>query len=261
MSFGIWNNIDELALYLGLGRLDGETNDELAARVKRFPKWRYKTDYYTQVHSIPIQLGLNTDIVARIKSVNGNKYECNIDWDYLTLKEILPNGSTGEFIRIFLEAKFDTLKSVVDKINSSTAFICTVYDDKYLDAKLTFLVRNNNIKIETIEIEGKYSSLVKKDIVKGSVRIDDPSYRRIVTSISDLKRPGDFYVDYETGFIQTHNSEPNPVKVTFRNYDPTFGFEITELNLVPVNRVFAYGITDDSINTIPYLLNNIVAGE
>ena len=261
MSFSIWNNIDELALYLGLSRLDGETNDELTNRIKIFPKWKYKTDYYTQVHSIPIQLGLNTNVVGRITNLRGNKYQCNIDWDYFTLKEILSDGSTGEYIRLFLEGKFDTIQTIVNVINNSLTFRCTVYNSVDLNTNLTYLVRNRNIKIDKYTVTNKYDNLGKKDIVPGTLRVNDPSYRKIVASIDLLKRSGDYYIDYKTGFIQTYDTTTDTTDIVFQYYDPTFSLETTELNLIPINRLFAYGITDDSINVIPYLLNNIIAGE
>ena len=146
-------------------------------------------------------------------------------------------------------------------INNSKNFKIDIYNTDYLTSKLSFLVRNNSIKIDKTLTSGKYSSLGFKDLVEGSVRINDPSYRRLVSSANLLKRPGEYYIDYVNGFIQTYDPSPAKTTVLFRYYDPSFALEITELNLVPINRIFAYGLSDDSINMIPYLLNNIVAGE
>ena len=72
MAIGIWNNIDDLALFLGLKRLNYETNDELSNRIKLMSRWKYRTDYYTQAHSIPLQAGLKTESVILIKNINKN---------------------------------------------------------------------------------------------------------------------------------------------------------------------------------------------
>jgi len=262
MSINIWNNIDELALYLSLYRLDGETNDEFVNRIKIFSKWKYKTDYYTQVHSIPLQLGLETRTVGRLQNLNNNKFRCDIEWDYFLLKEILPDGTVGEYIRIFLEGKFDTIRSISDIINNSQTFRCNIYKTTDLDIELGFLVRNKNIKIDKFITNAlKYDNFGKTDILPGSVRVNDPSYRRLISSVDGLSKSGDYYIDWATGFIQTFDAEPEQTDIMFQYYDKAFSIETTEMNLIPVNRYFAYGLSDDSINMIPYLLNNIIVGE
>lgn len=260
MSLNIWNNIDEIALYLGLDRLDGETNSEFVNRIKQFARWKYKTDYYTQVHSIPLQTGLNTEIIGRITS-SGNNYECFIDWDYFTLKEILPDNSTGESIRVFIGNKDCKLSKIADVVNSSESFLFEVYNNQDLDLSIDYIVRNKNTRIVTSIISGKYSYFDNNNIVRGSIRIDNPSYRKEVYSIQDLKRTGEFYIDYKLGFIQTYDFEPTDAKVTYSFYDKAFAIEKTELALTPFNNYLTYGITDKTISLLPDLLNKLVAKE
>lgn len=260
MSIGIWNNIDELALYLGIKRLDGETDEELNRRIKILSKWKYKTDYYTQVHSIPLQLGLETSGIAIIESINNNKFECTIDWDYLTIKEILPNGTIGEMVRFFLEADGAKIEDAISRINASDNFRIIYLDNSKNQKSTNFLVRNSNIKITSVEINNKYSFLGNKDIVRGSVRVNSKNYRKEVSSISVMKRPGEYFIDYENGFIQTYDNEPESTVIGYQYFDQAFMMEYTELNLVPANRFFAHGLTDNSMKLIPYLLNDITVG-
>jgi hypothetical protein len=260
MSFGIWNSLDETALYLGLERFKSETNDELAHRIKQFAKYRYKTDYYTQVHSIPLQCGLNTDPFAIIRNKNGNNFICEIGWDIFTLKEILPDGSQGEYIRIFLEGKNVLINKVSATIASGNSFELNFIDEYKINLPVSYLVRNKNVKNYKEKITDRYFQLENTNIVAGSFLVDHDSFKYSVDGITGLKKEGDYFIDYKTGVIQTYDIIQSEIDIAYQYYEKVFFLESTELSLTPMNRVFAYGITDDNYQYIPYLVDQLVAG-
>jgi hypothetical protein len=58
MAFITTNNLDDIAIYLGINRLPGETNVDFLSRIKRLAQLRYSTNQDILVKSIAAQVGL-----------------------------------------------------------------------------------------------------------------------------------------------------------------------------------------------------------
>jgi hypothetical protein len=80
------------------------------------------------------------------------------------------------------------------------------------------------------------------------------------TNILDLGKNGDYFIDYDKGYIQIFSPNFTGAFVSYKYYDNTFRLETTELNLSPTNLKFKYGITDECVDLIPYILGNQVWG-
>lgn len=252
-SFNIWNNLDEVALYLGLERLDSETNESFYNRIRKFGQWRYKTDYYTQVHSIPLQLALDTKNLVKIYSPY--KYKCNLDWEYFTL------SNSQESLRVFIGGE-SSLSKILNCIENSSTFSYRLYDENLRDTPCKTLIRNSNIKRIEEYIPSNKSRLTNCDIVPGSI-----VPKSFVTLRNEKENPtllnkiGDYFIEYKIGYIEFLQNEFDGGFIQYDYYDNTFCIEFTEMNLIPFNNFIKYGITDDSINMIPYLLNSRVWGK
>jgi len=253
MSFGVWNNIDELALYLGLERLSFESNEDFYIRLKKFAKYRHGADYYTQVHSIPLQVGLDSNRIGEI--VCSKPYLCSIDWEYVILE------NEDEYVRIFINTPNCTIEKISLAINASETFRF-VYEDESFKAKETkTLIRNTNQKIINEKISKKTIHLKGKNIIESSFMIDSNFYIiNRVSSIQDIRKRGDYFVDFINGYIETYDSEYPSVKISYKTYEPEFAFEVTDINFIPVNLIAKYGITNELISIIPYILSGQVWG-
>ena len=253
MSLQTWNNIDEISLYLGLDRLDSETDEDFYKRIKKFGKWRYKTDYLTQVHSIPLQLGMDTDAVLKIKC--NNNYICKVDWEYFYLY------NDNEAIRVFIGNENDTLSKILDAIDNSEEFTYSLYDEDSRDILCKFLVRNTNVKIYKDYIPQNRYKLRYSNIVSGSLLSNNNLLLRNRRSkIADLKRIGDYFLDEETGYIEIVYPEFDGEYLTYKYYDSSFYIESTDINLTPINIISKYGMTDKMIAISEYLLSDKVMG-
>lgn len=252
MSFNIWNNLDEMALFLGLTRLDSESNEDFFNRIKAFSRWKYKTDYYTQAHSIPLQLGLKTDSIMKILSTY--KYECTIDWEFFYLKNEIEN------IRVYIGADA-TLQKVLDAINASSTFTYKLYDDLAGSIDFKYIIRNKNIKTGEDFIDEPRVTLENKDIIQGTVKcLENGILITEKSSLLELKKQGDYFVDYKTGYLEIFHPNFLQATIFYRYYDPVFYIESTELNLKPTNLEFKYGLVDGNVDTVKRLLSGKVWG-
>lgn len=251
MSFNIWNNLDETALYLGLERLDSETNESFNNRIREFGKWKYKTDYLSQVHSISLQLGLSVDKIVKLRS--DYDFECKLDWEYFTLE------NSQEYLRVFIGELDSRLYKILNVIDNSSTFRYTLYSNPASATLCKFLVRNSNVKVYQDYLVSNRYNLRYKNIIPGSITCSNRFLlRNEKLSIPDLKKDGDYFVDYKNGYIELFYPDFNGEYITYKHYDTSFYLESTELNLSPMNNITKYGITDELINNIPYLLNNRV---
>jgi arsenate reductase-like glutaredoxin family protein len=258
MDFGIWNHLDEMGLYLNISRLEYETDEDFYTRIKKFSKWKFKTDYYTLAHSVPLQLGLDTVNMLEITTVNGKRFVCDINWEYFTLESFNDDGSSSEYIRIYINTHATTVQKVLDIINTSSIdFQYIIYNSSFNRYPFKNIIRNTNTFMYKDYISNKASNLSNKNIIKKTLRSNNNSViNREVSSLLDLKKKGDYFVDYENGYIETYSIIDGPIDISYQYYTPRFILEYTDVNLIPVNVIAKYGITDDLIDMIPFILAN-----
>lgn len=253
MAFGIWNNLDEAGLYLNIERLENETDEIFHSRLKKFGKWKFKTDYNTQVHSIPIQAGLDTKNLMEVTC--SKRFKATLDWEYFIAESFNEDGTTSEYIRVFINTPDCTLRKITDILEASTDFTLLAYSETYKDYRLKGIVRGTNTFIHSEQIQAKYWNLSKKNIVDKTFRSDNSVViNREVSSLPELKSRGDYFLDKENGYIETYSPVAKNINVTYRYYNPRFIIEYTDINLIPLNILAKYGVTDDLVDMIPYIL-------
>lgn len=253
MAFGVWNNLDELALFLAIERLDWETNEEFYARIKKFAKYKYGVDYNTQVHSIPLQVGLDSYRIGEISCLK--EYSCKIDWEYIILE------NEDEYVRVFINTPDCTIEKISQTINSSNTFRFIYFKDSYKNISTKKLIRSENQTLINKRVSGK-SIHLEKNIVESSFMIEDNLY--ISNRVSDLQKikiRGDYFIDFRNGYIEAYDNEYPEVKISYKTSDQEFVFEITDINLVPMNLITQYGITNELIEMLPYILNGQIWGK
>lgn len=253
MSLGVWNNLDEMGLYLGLERLEAETDEEFYNRIRLFGRWRYKTDYLTQVHSIPLQLGLETKSLVKIRSTE--EYDCSVDWEYFTL------SNNQESLRVFINNSEATLGKILDAIDSSDTFTYSLYDVASRDLPCKFLVRNSNIKLYKDYVAEANTKLKFENIIPQTIISEDKlMFVRQKSSLTDLKNVGDYFIDNAKGYISLFYPGFSGSYVMYKYRDDSFYIEGTELNLMPAKLLVKYGLTDETIDFIPAMLSGKVWG-
>jgi hypothetical protein len=262
MSFGIWNNLDDAALYLGVSRLDYESDEVFYNRIKKFGKWKYRPDYFTQVHSLPLQIGLDFRTIMEIKSASDKRIEYVLDWEYFTLETFNDDGSTNEYIRVFINTPDCTLEKITDLLDSSEDIEYLFFKENYKNYSTKNLIRNKNTFVKKESISSKNSNLENKNIIKGSFRaINTQLFKREVDSLQDLKKDGDYFIDYENGYVETFTIPTDVANITYKFFKKNIRIEHTDLNLIPLNIISKYGVTDKFIDLVPYILAGNVWGK
>lgn len=261
MSLAIWNKLDEVALYLGIERLDGETDEEFGLRIKKFSKWKYGTSYNTQAHSIPLQCGLETKPIFSISSEV--PFECIVGWDYFTVRTLPVGSAPVEYARVFIQLEDNVISKIEEAVSKLSSVKFTIIDDSLRDIHNRFIIRISNMHVASDFVGGSSYKLSHSNLIRGGFSPNDRfNCRTEKSSLIDLKRSGDYFVDYETGFVATFNTIPEEgFMVSYKYYDPEIIIEATELALIPINELVKYGITDDMIDMIPYLLEGRVWGK
>ncbi len=256
MTFGIWNNIDEVALFLGLERLTYETDESFLARIKQFSKWKYKTSYYNQMHSIPIQAGLDTFNVVEIYSPNPDlEFKCSLDWEYFTIE------SDSEFARVFINTEDATLGKILDTIDQTTSFMYALQKSEYRNFPAKFLLRHSNNRIYRELVTSKSYNLTYNNILFDSLSSTSKSLatkRR--ASLQDLKELGDYFLDEKTGYIELYENNFESFYITYKFFEPRFMIKGSELNLTPLNIITKYGLSDRLIDLMPNILDDQIWG-
>jgi hypothetical protein len=271
MAFGIWNNLDELGLYLGLERISYETDEDYSSRIKQFAIYKYKTDYYTQAHSIPLQLGLSTYEAIRLTctyETDGESidvpFQCKVDWEFIYFENFPPAGQENlkEYIRIFINSPDATIRKILNILDNSTTFKYTLLRGAYKRLNCKFLIRNSNVATGRDFVNSKYATLSQANIIDGSFNVEDiTTCKKRVASLLDLRRDGDYYIDRVTGYMQTFSDITLGFFVTYQYYKPYFSIEATELNFIPLNTIAKYGITDQFADYAKIILKDKVWGK
>ena len=259
MALSIWNQLDEVALYQSLERSSGETDEDFFIRMKKFAKWRCKTDYRTQAHTIPIQAGLLTypimDITCKYP------FEVKLDWEYFTIQNYPTDGSKKEYARIFIninDSAIDKITSILDTLRS---FKYIVRKPEYRKIHQKFFIREHSIRLETDFVYTKGTCLTYKNVLDGSLRPDSTLYcKDRKNSIQEIKKRGDYFFDAESGYIEIYEESPDGFFVSYRRYHPRVSIEATELNLIPMSVLMKYGLTDESVELFPYMINGKIWG-
>lgn len=253
MSFGIWNNLDDIAAYIGLDRLAGETDEEFYNKIKLLAKYRYKPNYYNQIKSISSQLGLQTKQVLKFNQ--DIDFICKLGWEYFIYQ------SEDKYIRIYIDTPNSTLQKIITLLEQENIDFTLMASD-YKNISCEYLIKNTNIKYSRDYISNKRNNLLHTNIIPGTLSINDKyNFINEVDSLQDLSLKGDYFVDYKNGYLELFDSETAGSYLSYQYYDKSFSLEYSEISFKPVNLITKYGINDNLAHTLEYILDDITWGE
>lgn len=244
MAFISTNQLDEISIYLGINRLQGETDSLLLDRIKRFSKVRYTTTPVDMIRSIVLQCGLRTENLLKI--YNKNPYTINI---YNGICEVTLFNETNRYF------KFPILSTDSFLILSNFGFDITINTNIPEETfNKNILLENKNFGYKSFIIDNKRTNIDCFGIVPGSILSKSTMMGNRVNSILDIKNSGDYYFDDEIKYLELSSDNVNPFELQILEYSNTFYIEKTPINIIGLNRLLENGINDNFINVLGKLL-------
>lgn len=256
MALNVWNTLDEIGLYSGLERFSYEVDESLFNRLKRFSKWKYKTDYLTQVHSMSIQTDTEYfNVLEVFSTVENNEFKCDCDWEYFTLED------STEYLRVFINTEGCQLSKILAGIDALANFDYKIFKSKYVSFNTKYLIRNKNYASTRDLIVDRDTNLTHKNLMAGSLSSDSDHILNKKTNIQEVLRPGDYFIEEATGFLHIYQDNPDPFYINYKYYNPRFIIEGCNMNLIPLNIIAKYGITDKLVLLLPSILDGQIWGK
>lgn len=258
MAFVTTNNLDDIAIYLGIHRLPGEINGDFLSRIKRLAKSRYGTDQKTLVKSIIDQIGLEYKTAVSITCIH--PFTATVDNVSIILKSF-PTSGDGDYIRVFINnmshaSQPDTfpLRKLIATLDRFPSFTLSVIDESLLDSCRESILSLSNFSIKQDVVSGKSTILDADKIIDNSIHTLSPLMSRRVNSLNDLSIAGDYFFDNTSGYIELYDTYPSPFVVTFKEYNPIFNVLVSDFNLLSFDANSRYGMSDNFINMLELLM-------
>lgn len=248
MSFGIWNSIDEVALYLGIDRLPKESDDSFKNRVYNISRYMYKNDSYSMARSIAGQCGF--DVLPAFQIDSAEDFKCTIDYDYFILE------TDTSYLRVFIGRDDIAITEILNGIDKLDDIGYTLYSPAVTGCVARNILRNTNVKFHKEFIYETSVQLKKKNIIEGSIEFEDKvNFINSVDGIPSIKNSGDYFIDYQNGYLQSKNTSDIGQIIKYSYIEKPFVVEYSDISVKPVNNCFQYGITNDSLASIEFLLH------
>lgn len=205
----VFNEFDYFGSLLGLQRLPEEKNTFYKKRLLDVFTNRANSTYTGLINGItrelglelfqPITITLNTGVTTspRIEFIDNTVYVYS---DINTLELTINRGSKGSGAYFLTE--------LVDSINNSTVFSASLINPEYAWLRSDTVLNQNNLVL--IENQGLISSqfnyLENANIQQGSVVFSDlNAFKYEVSSLSEVSRPGRFYINYLKGQVTSYS--------------------------------------------------------
>lgn len=239
------NTVDKLGLLFSLERLKNEDDETYKSRIYQISQIGYKPDLYSIWKSISIQCGL--EIYPAIQIQSEEEFICELGYEYFSIE------TQDKFGRVFIGEDSITLSKIVDLLGK-LSFDYTCFSD--LNTPIRNLIKTANYKQDVAIMIGK-NLLLNKRIIKNSIVFEDTTnFNNEVSDILSIKNAGDYFVDYENGYIEGYSYRNEGQYLKFKYIDSPFLIETSELSLTPVNNLFKFGITKNTEKIIKLLLSN-----
>lgn len=254
MPFVTTNNLDDVAIYLGINRLPGETNSDFVKRIKKLASTRYGTDQKTLVKSIVNQVGLNYKHAMLIKC--SDEFTVSITSEYAIIQSF-PISGDGVYVKVFINSLTKNgvqssypLRKIKSALDSCPTFTVLVINEELMNATRECILQCSSAENKQDVIIGKRTVIDAKKIVSSTLSSRSPDMQNRVDSLQDLKKYGDYYFDNETNYLELFNSNPNPFIISFKEYDPTFTILVSDFNLLSYINYSKYGLSNNFINLL-----------
>jgi hypothetical protein len=259
MAFVATNNLDEVAIYLGINRLNGEEDSDFLSRIKRIGLHRYGTDPKTSQVSINDTTGLLLQPIILLYCKY--PYKIKIDNEFITIR-VFKDGEI-KFASIYIANISDQatlsslplyrLKSYLD--SHTELFSYDIVDQSLMNTSNEFIFNNFNYNIGLQEIKAKKTKLHTKNIIPGTLTSSTFIFSNRVSSIPDIQKIGDYYYDDEIRYLEIATDNPNRFTLSYEEYDKHFMIEKTPISLMPVLDYAKFGFCDRFIELLEIYLS------
>lgn len=254
MAFTVPSKLDDAALYIGLLRIPGETDEAFFSRIRRMSDNPYGITYKDSTRSISEQCGIKLLPIARLSY--DNPYTININNEYVIFE------TENSITKIFINTPCPIMHKVRNILTRNSDIQFTILDDELFDTvtRETIYRISNAYNRESI-ITGQHNRLDCDHIYPGSLTLEDKTYNETSLSIQDIYNNNEYYVDYNIGYIYFKSTYVNPMIVRYTEYSNVFIFYKAEFNLLQIDSYIKHGISDNFTSIIKALLNGRALGE
>lgn len=228
----VFNELDRFGMLLGLPRLEQERNAEYKQRLLDVFVNRADSTYRGLINGITRELGLKIKEVFTLKPVlnaNGQtlganpavifqETKCKIYSDY-TLGE---DGLAATLDRFEVHENAYTLDQLATAIRATGYFtVDFILGDVGSDRAMTVFNQStiSTVLSEELDTGGSRIKLRNKSLISDSFIIRSTNLKERLSTIEQLRRPGQYYVDMENGILYA-TSSPAPgtaVRYKYRN--------------------------------------------
>lgn len=263
------NGLDEVAVYLGIYRLPGETDGNFYGRIKRLAKIKYGIDYETCTESINEQLGNSLSPIMKIECDLPFTFEINEE--FIEIRIFNHDGSVKSYTKVFTNIQNITLNNgnsiygplikLLERI--PTDIKVTIIDDDYRNINRELIFKSSNFNINRLNIISNKRSIIKMEhkdgaILSGSIKDDGSSMINRVYDLQSINTYGSYYLDEKQNYLELFAETIQPFSMSFIEYKKTFIIYKSNINIVPINNYIKYGISNNFINLLYLLLDNKV---
>ena len=246
MAFTVTNNLDDAAIYLGLARLPGETDELFSSRIKRFASIRYGIDYEKSTLSVLEQIGLKATAIAKISCIH--PFTFSISQDYVSI-ETYPVSGSNEVVNIFINHSGALGQRIQDRVAANSSLTLDIIDSSlFQTVNRETLFKGSNFKLVQTAVSNK-RQILDGAVIPGSISSSSQYTARKRDSLQDLVRAGDFYIDYETSLLEFFSAPSNPFTLTYKAYSDAVMY-FTEFNLLSLDSYYKYGLNDNFITLL-----------
>lgn len=262
MAFVSTNNLDDIAIYLGITRLNGEIDSDFASRIKRLAKIGYGINYNTSVSNICEQIGLSKSPALRIESSVPYTVEVKEDKILLTT---FPASGTSKFYSVFINIPVtldsngsvisSPLKKFIDVISTDSDFAITIIDSDYLKLPREHIFKNRNFSFSQQVIYNRRSIVNAKNVLYGSMSSDSSLMVSSVSDLQSIQKGTDYYFDYTTNYLELGSDSFSPFAISYTDYSNIFVIYKTQFNITSVYNYMQYGMSDNVASILRSILS------
>lgn len=266
------NGLDDVAVYLGVYRLPGETDNNFLSRIKRIAKVKYGTDYKTSIESINEQLGNSLVPLLKIESVY--PFTINITDEYIELVSFNNDGSKRSYTKVFTNIQniissngvtiYSPLIKLLERVNDD--FSITILNEEYKEVTRESIFRGNNFKTSLKNIINKKRTKISMSnsncsILPSSFKDDGMYMIERVSDIQSINGYGKYFFDEDLQYLELFADNVQPFSLTFTEYEKSFIIKKANINAISISNYIKYGISNNFINMLFLILNNKVISE
>ena len=209
--YEVYNNFDRHGLLLSLQRLPGEKNALYKRRLEDVMVHLAGAHYQGLIHGMTREFGLSLKdsiLIKPVKDINGNTL---LDFPGVVFKDTkcyLYSNIEEKIIFQTLD-RFDfsgnaySIEELITTINNTGYWEVELLNDELSNRSMTLYNQSSvdQVFFENISGKGNRISLDNNDLLENSIAISSDNLLYRVSSINEVSKNGDYFIDLENGFI------------------------------------------------------------